>query len=291
MQPIELLVSDLDTEKIDRYLFRSPPLETELINVFGGQVLAQSLSSAYKTIEGDRKIHSMHAYFLRPGNISAPILYEVDPIRDGGSFTTRRVVAIQNGKAIFNTAISFKTDEDGLEHQDPMPEVPAPETLPSDDSIIEQKAAVDPEFDRPIRSDILGAFETRTNGDLPMQVAVGDSPVHGFWFKASSPIESTESMHHVLLAFVSDMRLMMTALRPHGINYSNPNLIAASLDHALWIHRNVDVNDWIYYDLTGPTATGGRGLNFGRFYDREGQLIASSAQEGLIRMRDNMQKN
>lgn len=285
MNPIERLSADLDTEKLDRYLFRSPPLKTELINVYGGQVLAQSLNSAYKTVGEDRKIHSMHAYFLRPGNIHAPIMYEIDPIRDGGSFTTRRVVAIQDGHAILNAAISFKTDEDGFEHQDPMPNVPDPETLTSDDSIIERKAAIDCEFKRPVRSDVLGAFETRTNGGLPLDASVGDPSVQGFWFRATKPIDTSVNMHHVLLAFVSDMRLMLTALRPHGVKYGHPKLVAASLDHALWFHRKVDINEWIYYDLEGPTATGGRGLNFGRFYNQQGQLIASSAQEGLMRMK------
>ncbi len=277
----------LNTEQLDRYLFRSQPTTTELSQVFGGQVLSQSLDCAIKTVARERLMHSMHAYFLRPGDIHAPIIYEVDPIRDGGTFTTRRVVAKQHGKAIFNTAISFNLYEEGFEHQVAMPDLPPPESLPTDAQQAALEKQADPAFKHLPRADSFDAFDRRTYGSLPSVAQKDAKPVQGFWFKTKDPLAEDQIIHQVILAYASDFRLMNTAMLPHGITFNHPHLQAASLDHALWIHRPIKADDWIYYDLEGPSACGGRGLNFGRFFNRQGQLIASSAQEGLMRIRQN----
>ncbi|GAA5315347.1 MAG: acyl-CoA thioesterase II [Candidatus Pelagadaptatus aseana] len=282
----EKLYASLKPEQLDPYLFRSPAADSPLPNLFGGQVMAQSLNAAIQTVPEDRMMHSMHAYFLRPGKPNTPIIFDVDPIRDGGSFTTRRVVAKQNGKAIFNTSISFMAEEEGFEHQMDMPDVPAPDSLPTDE---ERKAAfqkANPDFKGLPNVDKFNVFEIRTNGKLLMEAA-GEKrdPQLGFWFKTVEPLANDPIIHQTLLAYASDFRLMGTSLLPHGVNFYTTNMQAASLDHALWIHRDFKADEWIYYDISGPNAQGGRGLNFGRFFSHDGTLIASTAQEGLIRLR------
>jgi acyl-CoA thioesterase II len=281
------LQSILETEQLDSLLFRGhTPPENNLPRVFGGQVLAQALNSAIQTVPEDRLMHSMHAYFLRPGDVNHPILFEVDPIRDGGSFTTRRVVAKQHGKAIFNTSLSFKVPEEGLQHSNPMPDVPQPEELVNDAERLKALLAKTPGTKKPpIRADAFQCFDMRTVGDLPLTLERGHPPTQGFWFKPKATLDAPFTMHQAFLAYASDFRLMMTALLPHGMKDNFKNLIAASLDHSLWIHNPFDINDWLYYHMDGPVASSGCGLNFGHFYTRDGKIVASSSQEGLMRLK------
>lgn len=285
MTPTEKLCSLLETEQLDRLLFRSPPAPSELPNVFGGQVLAQALNAAIRTVVNDRQIHSLHAYFLRPGDINRPIIYDVDPIRDGGSFTTRRVVAKQNGKAIFNAAFSFQIPELGLEHQDSMSETPPPESLRADADEIEQLRQENPALELPPNGDIFGAFELRTHGPLPFLQPKQPQANQGYWLKTVNPIDGNHSIHHALLAYMSDYRLMGTAMIPHGVMFHDANMQAASLDHSMWFHAPFRADEWLYYDMNSPVSVGGRGLNFGRIYTANGRLVASTVQEGLMRVR------
>lgn len=279
----------LQPEQIDRLLFRaeSPP-GVSLPRVYGGQVLAQCLNAAIRTVDQGRLMHSMHAYFLRPGDLNLPIILEVDPIRDGGSFTTRRVVAKQDGKAIFNTSISFKTPEQGLRHQMDLPiDAGDPDNLTPDQEIYAQIMKERGLSKRPGgEPDTFRAFETRTPGTLPMLVKDTAEPVQGMWFKTRDPVDEPFAMHQVLLAYASDFRLMSTGMLPHGVKFESSRLQAASLDHALWIHDEFRVDEWIYYYMESPVSGGGRDLNHGRFYTRDGRLVASATQEGLIRWRD-----
>ena len=281
------LQSILETERLDSLLFRGhTPPENTLPRVFGGQVLAQALNAAIQTVPEDRQMHSMHAYFLRPGDVNHPILFEVDPIRDGGSFTTRRVVAKQHGKAIFNTSLSFKIPEEGLRHSNPMPDVPQPDELPNDEERMQAYLAKTSGSKRPLRADAFQCFDMRTVGDTPFTIEGEHPPCQGFWFKPKSPLDAPFTMHQAFLAYASDFRLMMTALLPHNVRKVYRNLVAASLDHALWIHNPFDINDWLYYHMDGPVASSGCGLNFGHFYTRDGKIVASASQEGLIRIKD-----
>lgn len=275
------------TEQLDTLLFRGVTPETGLHRVYGGQVLAQALYSAIRTVPESRCMHSMHAYFLRPGDISLPIIFEVDPIRDGNSFTTRRVVAIQNGKAIFSTSISFKEPEAGLEHQIDMPTVALPETLPCDRERLQAYLDANPDIPAPPPADAFGAFEVRSTGELPFMRAGASEPMHGLWFKCKHPLDDPFPMHQAFLAYASDLRLLASAMLPHGLSYrdNGSSLQAATLDHSIWIHAPFRVDEWMYYHMEGPVAAGGCGLNFGRFYTREGRLVASASQEGLMRLR------
>ncbi|MBR9912158.1 MAG: acyl-CoA thioesterase II [Gammaproteobacteria bacterium] len=282
-QPTARLYDLLEVEQLDTLLFRSPVTCSELPHVYGGQVLAQALNAAIRTVPAERQIHSLHGYFLRAGDIDRPIIYDVDPIRDGGSFTTRRVVAKQKGKAIFNAALSFQIPEQGFEHQAPMPAVPPADSLVNDAEVVAElrQAALQ----LPPRVDVFGAFETRTNGDLHILRSKSPEARHGYWIKTVNPLADDPVQHLSILAYASDYVFMATAMIPHDIRFGRDNLQAASLDHAMWFHAPFRVDQWLYYDMESPVASGGRGLNFGRFYDQAGRLVASTAQEGLMRKR------
>lgn len=286
MTPTEQLAALIHTETLDTLLFRGTTPETGLHRVFGGQVLAQALYSAIQTVPATRLMHSMHAYFLRPGDVSRPIIFEVDPIRDGKSFTTRRVVAKQNGKAIFNTSISFKEPEDGLEHQLDMPDVPPPESLTPDRQRLQAYLDTHPDVPAPPPADTFGAFDVRSTGELPFLREEASKPVHGLWFKCKHQLDCSFPMHQAFLAYASDLRLLASAMLPHGLSYrqNGSTLQAATLDHSLWVHAPFRVDEWMYYHMEGPVAAGGCGLNFGRFYTRDGRLVATASQEGLMRV-------
>lgn len=280
--PTEQLCLSLTPEQIDTFLFKSPAIPCNLTHIFGGQVLAQSLSAASRTVTEDRRAHSLHAYFLRSGNKDKPVVFYVEPLRDGGSFSTRHVVAKQDGKAIFNASISYKVPESGLQHQPTAPDAPPPLSLEKD---VDRRTAnglsrayIDP--------DTFSAFEFRTFGALPEEFSEGDDTTQGIWLRLKGPKPDSMLLQQCMLAFVSDFRLMGSALKPHGLKFVNPKLQSASLDHTLWFHQPFEFDDWLYYDISGPTSADSRGLNFGRFYDSNGQLIASTAQEGLMRIRD-----
>jgi acyl-CoA thioesterase-2 len=279
---LEKLLNYLEVEQIDKYLFigKSP---SKPARVFGGQVLAQSLSSAIRTVEADRIPHSMHAYFLRPGDPSKQIVYEVDPIRDGKSFTTRRVVAKQNGRAIFNTSVSFQVGEAGFSHQIAMPDVPPPEELETAEAALAKFAKENPDA---IPFPLTGPIERRSVNPRDRANPQPAEPVQHIWFKVKGDLGDDLSRHQTLLAYISDFGLLGTALYPHPVTPHSKGMQAASLDHALWFHRPFRVDDYLLYSLDSPTAAGGRGLARGSFYTRDGVLVASTAQEALIRLED-----
>ena len=271
----------LDLEPIEEDIFRGLSPAGRLQRVFGGQVLGQALVAATRTVEPSRICHSLHAYFLRPGDPRVPILYEVDRSRDGRSFSARRVVAIQNGKQIFILAASFQTPEQGYEHQFPMPDVPPPEALDDELEARRKNPALMPEM---LREWLTRArpFETRPviidpPGDRPPR-----PPFDNVWFRASGPVP--DALAQALLAYASDASLLSTALLPHGKSIFS-NLQVASLDHAMWFHRPVRFDDWLLYAQDSPSASGARGFNRGAIFLRDGTLVASVAQEGLIRRR------
>lgn len=282
--PLEDLVRLLDLESIEVNLFRGQSRDIGGRSVFGGQVLGQALVAAGRTVE-DRVIHSLHAYFLRPGDMEAPIVYDVDRIRDGKSFTTRRVVAIQHGRPIFNLAASFQIEEDGAEHQSEMPEVAGPEGLENEEQIRRRYIDRIPEeyHDRFLRR---RPIELRPVEPLDLFEPEARPPQQCMWFRATGSIPDDLQLHQCMLAYASDFGLLGTALRPHQLSFVHRNLQAASLDHTMWFHRPFRMDDWLLYAMDSPSASGGRGFNRGNIFTRDGVLVASVAQEGLIRVRD-----
>ncbi len=277
---LDFLVDLLDLEPIEVNIFRGLSPDHDQQRVFGGQVAAQALMAAGRTVETGRP-HSLHSYFLRPGDPTVPILYEVDRIRDGRSFTTRRVVAIQHGRAIFNLSASFHTDEAGLSHQFTMPDVPPPEELQSLSVRLEPYRDVLADwFDRP------HPIEQRHIGELPFMHHDGKEPVQRLWIKADGtlPPEPDHLLHACIAAYASDMSLFDTMLAPHDIRWDDPDFMGASLDHCMWFHRPFRIDEWLLYDMDSPVAFGSRGLARGFMYTREGALVVSMTQEGLMRV-------
>jgi acyl-CoA thioesterase-2 len=281
--PSESLPDTLQLERLEVNLFRGTTPDTSPGRIFGGQVIAQSLLAAYETVEA-RICHSMHCYFIRPGDPTVPIVFEVDRSRDGGSFTTRRVIAIQHGQQIFNLAASFQVAEEGFQHEAPMPAAPRWQEL-ADDAETQKKAMQDaPEearkwLSRP-RPIEMRSVDSRTYfKDGPKD------PESQVWFRAKDPIGDDQHMHQVILAYASDMNLLSTSMRPHGVHWQTPGFQSASLDHAMWFHRPANFNNWHLYAQDSPSASGGRGFIRGSIYAEDGTLVASVAQEGLIRMR------
>ncbi|WP_374558374.1 acyl-CoA thioesterase, partial [Thermomonas sp.] len=251
--------------------------------VFGGQVLGQALSAAQATLTQPRAAHSLHAYFLRAGNIEAPIVYDVDRTRDGGSFSVRRVTAIQHGKVIFFCAASFQDEEPGAEHQLSMPDVPKPEDLEPAPTIPPEKLALLPtKVQRWL--DRAGPFEFRHVYPRDELNPPKRPPFQQVWFRLTEPVGDAPELHRALLAYASDFHLLGTATFPHGISYYQPNVQMASLDHALWFHRSFRADEWLLYSIDSPSAQGARGLARGQIFDRAGRLVASTAQEGMIRV-------
>jgi acyl-CoA thioesterase-2 len=283
---LDELVTLLALERIEENLFRGASQDLGWGTVFGGQVLGQALSAAVQTVPTERRVHSLHAYFLRPGDVSRPVLYEVDRIRDGSSFTTRRVVAIQRGQAIFNLQCSFQADEDGFEHQDEMPAVPAPETLPTEQERMAKHADKVPAFafaERP--------FEVRAVEETDDPIAPSKKPpTRTVWFRAAGKLPDDDALHRYLLAYASDYAFLSTALFPHGVTWRTPGMQVASLDHMMHFHRPFRADQWLLHVMESPAARGARGLVRGRVFTQDGALVASTAQEGLIRMRRKQKK-
>jgi len=282
--PVGDLLALLDIERLELDLFRGQsPDERASQRVFGGQVIAQSLVAAYRTVPDDRTCHSLHAYFIRPGDPTVPIIYQVDHSRDGGSFTTRRVVAIQHGKQIFNMAASFQTDEDSWEHQHKMPDVQGPEGLPE---LRERRMQILDKVPESIREDFTRERDIEIRDVDPLDLIhpeIADDR-HNLWFRVSRPIDVPPALHHCLLAYASDMSLLSSSYRPHGITWLNhKELMSASLDHAMWLHAPIKFDEWHLYSMDSPFAGKGRGLNRGMIYNMAGDLVASVAQEGLVR--------
>ena len=284
----EKLLQTLDLETLEHNLFRGRSPDTGWQRVFGGQVIGQALVAAQRTVPQERKVHSLHGYFLRPGDPAVPIIYEVDRIRDGGSFTTRRVVGIQHGQAIWSMSASFQRQEDGLDWHEAMPDVTPPGKLPGEKEIA---ATMDSMGDalpdavkrywkrnRPIELRTTSYEHYLTTKKLPARQDV--------WLRATGPIPHDHNLQCAVLAYASDMTLLDTSLYPHGRKIFDPDLQVASLDHSMWFHRPIDVNKWHLYTQDAPNTSGSRGLTRGSLYTEEGVLIASVAQEGLIRMKD-----
>jgi acyl-CoA thioesterase II len=281
-QLLEDLIKVMTLERLEINLFRGGSRDIGSPQVFGGQVLGQALVAATATAD-DRVVHSLHAYFLRRGDFNSPIVYEVDRALDGKHFSSRRVVAIQNGRQIFNMSASFQLPETGLDHQISMPDVPQPESLPDLEShylavadklpaaarrVLQQKRPF--EF-RPVQAP--DPFRREKSAALKY-----------VWFRAVDKLADDEALHRCLLAYASDFHLLDTALKPHGVSLISSKLVIASIDHAMWFHRSVRVDDWLLYAIDSPSASGARGFTRGSVFARDGQLVASAAQEGLIRV-------
>jgi len=286
-QALEALLDLLDLERIERDMFRGRSQPSVVPRVFGGQVAAQALVAAGRTVPEDRLAHSLHSYFLRPGDPGAPIVYTVDRIRDGRSFTTRRVVAVQHGQPIFHLSASFQTYEEGLEHQAPMPDSPDPETLPTAEEILPEYA--DAFWEPGVLERLL---EARAAVDLryvdaPPFASVGESrePRSQVWFRTNGKLVDDPLLHVCLATYVSDMTLLDSVLLAHGRGgWAVGDVVGASLDHAMWFHRPFRADEWLLYDQESPSASGGRGLGQARIYTREGQLAITVIQEGVVRI-------
>ena len=277
------LIKLLELEPLEVNLFRGESRDIGSPQVFGGQVLGQALTAASATVEG-RIVHSLHAYFLRRGDFNAPIVYQVDRSLDGHSFCNRRVVAIQHGTPIFNMAASFQIVEEGFDHQLEMPSVPAPETLPDSSRPPQELLACLPEgvrrfLERP------RPFEFRLVQPMEFLKPRKAPPARQVWFRAVDRLPDDEGLHRRLLAYLSDYFLLDTATLPHGLPSFSGKLVMASIDHAMWFHRPLRVDDWLLYAVESPSASGARGFARAGVYSRDGRLVASTAQEGLVRLR------
>jgi len=283
---IATLVAHLDLEEIELNIFRGASQDIGSGRVYGGQVLAQALVAAGRTVPPDRLAHSLHSYFILPGDHAASIVYFVERLRDGKSFTTRRVTAIQHGRAIFEMSASFQQGEPGIEHQTEMPDVPPPESLQSD--VERMRAMMDrlPERAR--------AFWTRERPFDWRTIDAGDplqpkarTPRRYAWFRAAAPLASDDPLRHQsVLAYASDYSLLGTAMLPHALQFTTPGLQAATLDHAMWFHRPFRADEWMLYATESPSASGARGYTRAAVYTRDGRLVASAVQEGLIRLHE-----
>ncbi|MFL5353181.1 acyl-CoA thioesterase II [Archangium sp.] len=284
-QVLEDLLEMLKLEPIEENLFRGRSQDLGYRQLFGGQVLGQALSAASQTVMPERHVHSLHGYFLRSGDASRPVVYTVDRVRDGGSFTTRRVVAVQKGEPIFTLMASFQGDEPGFEHQAKMPEnVPGPEGIASDLELLKRNAHLIPER---VRDKLLCPKPIEIRPVMPVDPFNPErrEPIKYVWFRADGPLPEDPQVHKYVLAYASDFNLITTALNPHGASFMQRNMQMASLDHALWFHGNVRVNDWLLYAMDSPWAGNARGLSRGHIFTRDGRLVASVTQEGLMRVR------
>jgi acyl-CoA thioesterase-2 len=283
MKSIKELINLLELEKIDENIFRGQNYQAPWGRVFGGQVMAQAVHAARNTVPTDRHLHSLHGYFILGGDISVPIIFQVDRIRDGRSFTTRRVVATQKGRAIFNLSASFQIMENGFEHQIAMPNVPSPEALITDKQWAEKYKKELPDLykrytePRPIEFRPVEKFD-------PINIS-NQAPFRHIWLRATDKLPDVKQLHQEVLAYASDYNLMTTSLLPHRKKFKRRFMQMASLDHAMWFHREFKMDEWLLYALDSPSASNSRGFNRGNFFNQQGQLVASVVQEGLIRDR------
>lgn len=279
---LDELLRLLKLEKIEENIFRGDSQDLGFGNVFGGQVLGQALSAASRTVSRSFSAHSLHGYFMRPGDATRPIVYRVDCIRDGKSFVTRRVVAVQKDRAIFSMSASFHKHEKGFDHQSSMPIIKGPQGLESEPDMARRLSDRIPKpildkllCEKPIEIRIVNPLDPFDPKPLP--------PEKFLWFRARGQLPKDRALHRYMLAYASDFHLMTTALYPHGRTFWSPDVQAASLDHALWLHRDFAMDDWLLYVMKSPSAAGGRGMSTGAIFTRDGRLVASVAQEGLIR--------
>ena len=275
------LIDLLTLEKIEENIFRGQNYQAPWGRVFGGQVLAQSLHAAYQTVESGRAVHSLHSYFLLSGDLDLPIIYNVERVRDGGSFTTRRVVAVQKGRPIFILSASFQKEQAGFNHQIDMPDVPPPEDLLTDVEIMASLKDASPEIYR--RYTLPRPMEFRPVENFDHINPKNAVPFQNIWIKAKQDIDSPLSMHHQILCYVSDYNLLLTAMLPHRGETALEDVFYASLDHAMWFHRPFKTDEWLLFAIDSPSASNGRGFSRGNFFTADGHLVASVVQEGLMR--------
>jgi len=279
---LEDLIELLTLERIEENIFRGQSRDIGSAQVFGGQVLGQALSAANLTVV-DRRAHSLHAYFLRRGDMQAPIIYDVDRARDGGSFSVRRVVAIQHGRPIFNLAASFQNPETGLEHQNEMPNVGGPDQFQDVTELAPEILQKIPEKMRRYLT-VKRPFEFRPVEPMDFLTNKPRPPIKYVWIKSAGALPSDRALHQNLLAYVSDYELLGTSTLPHGLTFGRDRIMMASLDHALWFHRDFRIDDWLLYAMDSPNSSGARGFSRGQFFTADGTLVASSTQEGLVRV-------
>jgi acyl-CoA thioesterase-2 len=282
-QVLEDLLHLLDLERLEDNLFRGQSRDLGGKSVFGGQVVGQALVAASRTVEGAAP-HSLHAYFLRPGDMAQPIVYEVDRVRDGRSFAARRILAIQHGAPILSMMASFQKPESGVEHQATMPQVPPPEAL-TPQADLRQKWADEADISERTRRAYLRNLAIEFKQVHPWNPLKPEkrAPRQDIWFRAAGPLPDDPLLHTCVLAYATDFKLLSTALLPHGRTWFQLDMVVASIDHALWFHRDVRVDEWLLYSMESPSAQGARGLSRGLIFDRQGRLVASVAQENLMR--------
>ena len=283
-QALSNLLALLNLEKIEEGIFRGQSEDLGLRQVFGGQVVGQALYAAKETVPVDRLVHSFHSYFLRPGDSQKPIVYDVETLRDGNSFSARRVAAIQNGKPIFYMTASFQAPESGFEHQKTMPAAPAPENLKSETEIAMA-------FEKLLPQTLKEKFLCEKPLEIrpvvfhnPMQGHVAE-PVRQVWMRANGQMPADLRIHQSLLGYASDFNFLPVALQPHGVGFLEPGMQVATIDHSMWFHRPFDMNDWLLYSVESTSASSARGFVRGEFYSRDGVLVASTVQEGVMRKR------
>ncbi len=283
-QALSNLLALLNLEKIEEGIFRGQSEDLGLRQVFGGQVVGQALYAAKETVPVDRLVHSFHSYFLRPGDSQKPIVYDVETLRDGNSFSARRVAAIQNGKPIFYMTASFQAPETGFEHQKTMPAAPAPENLKSETEIAMA-------FEKLLPQTLKEKFLCEKPLEIrpvvfhnPMQGHVAE-PVRQVWMRANGKMPADLRVHQSLLGYASDFNFLPVALQPHGVGFLEPGMQVATIDHSMWFHRPFDMNDWLLYSVESTSASSARGFVRGEFYSRDGVLVASTVQEGVMRKR------
>ncbi|MES2525176.1 MAG: acyl-CoA thioesterase II [Gemmatimonadota bacterium] len=284
MKIVSDLLDLLELEPLEVNIYRGNNRDLGTGRVFGGQVFAQALVAARRTVDEPREAHSMHGYFLREGDLKAPIVYFVDRPRDGGSFTSRRVTAIQHGEAIFHMSASFHVVQEGFDHQAPMPDVPPPESLKNELEIIRAREA---ELPAHLRTVLTQDRPIDFRSVRPIDPLHHDKtePVRQVWFRVVDRLPDSPLAHQAILAYASDYGMLPTALYPHNVSYRSEGLFIASLDHSVWIHRPFRADEWLLYSIDSPSASAARGFVRGQVFTREGKLVASVAQEGLIRMR------
>ena len=283
-QALQNLLNLLNLEKLEEGLYRGQSEDIGLRQVFGGQVVGQALYAAKQTVAEDRIIHSFHSYFLRPGDSQKAIIYDVETLRDGKSFSARRVSAIQNGQPIFYMTASFQSPESGFEHQNPMPQVAGPENLLTEQAMAQKMAHLLPEK---LREKFIaeGPLEIRpVQIHNPLRGHV-DKPERQVWIRATGPLPDDLRIHQYLLGYASDLNFLPVALQPHGKGFLEPDMQVATIDHSMWFHRPFDFSEWLLYSVVSTSASGARGFVRGEFYNQKGVLVASTVQEGVMRQR------
>ncbi|MCK1067746.1 acyl-CoA thioesterase II [Pluralibacter gergoviae] len=283
-QALANLLSLLNLEKIEEGLFRGQSEDLGLRQVFGGQVVGQALYAAKETVPEDRLVHSFHSYFLRPGDSLKPIVYDVEVLRDGNSFSARRVAAIQNGKPIFYMTASFQAPESGYEHQKSMPEAPSPDGLPSELEIAHKLSHLLPQSlkEKFLRDKPLEIRPVEFHNPMKGHVA---PPARQVWIRANGRVADDLRVHQSLLGYASDFNFLVVALQPHGVGFLEPGMQVATIDHSMWFHRPFDMNEWLLYSVESTSASSARGFVRGEFYTQDGVLVASTVQEGVMRKR------